>query len=57
MGASPTCLGMQLLEVTLQQALECLAVTSLVTSLLWDILYGIHNYGTDMLPYSNLLLS
>ena len=28
-----------------------------VTMMVEDILYGIHNYGIDMLPYSNLLLS
>ena len=57
MGTGVKASVIKLLEVAVQQAFQSLAVASLVTSLLWDIPYGIHNYGTDMLPYSNLLLS
>ena len=57
MGTGVKASVIKLLEVTVQQAFQSLAVASLVTSLLWDILCGIRNYGIDRLPYSNLLLS
>ena len=49
--------GILLLEVAVQQALQSLAVTGCIMHLLFHIPFGIRSCGSDMLLCSNLLPS